>query len=176
MKLLIIADKDDFTWQEGSYDVDVIISCGDVYDPLILEAAVACNCATVFAVKGNHDFASPFPAPIVDLHRHVHEFSEVRFGGLNGSWKYKPRGHFLYEQSEVNGFLDTYPPVDVFVSHNSPRTIHDRDDHIGFDGVLEYIHRHQPRLLIHGHQHINIETVVGETKVIGVYGHRIIEI
>ncbi len=177
MKLLVIADNDDFTWHGGAYDVDAIISCGDVVDQLILQAAAACQCRTVFAVKGNHDLPSPFPAPIIDLHLRVHEFSGLQFGGLNGSWKYKPRGHFLYEQSEVTGFLQTFPPVDIFVSHNSPRSIHDKDDgiHPGFDGLLEYIQKHRPRLLIHGHQHVNIETVIGETRVIGVYGHRMIE-
>jgi hypothetical protein len=30
----------------------------------------------------------------------------------------------------------------------------------------------QPRLFIHGHQHINQETVVGRTRVVGIYGVR----
>ncbi len=177
MKLLVIADSDDFTWQGEARDADAIISCGDVVDQLILSAEATCKCRAVFAVKGNHDSAGPFPAPIIDLHLRIQEFNGVRFGGLNGSWKYKSRGHFLYEQSEVTAFLRSYPAVDVFVSHNSPRSLHDRDDdvHLGFDGLLEYIHRHRPRLLIHGHQHVNRETVVGSTRVIGVHGYRMIE-
>ncbi len=54
------------------------------------------------------------------------EHEGVRFGGLNGSWKYKPRGHFLYEQGEAESLLATLPPVDILLSHNSPRGIHDR--------------------------------------------------
>lgn len=34
----------------------------------------------------------------------------------------------------------------------------------------------QPRWFFHGHQHRNIETVIGNTKVIGTYGHRVIDI
>lgn len=177
MKLLVIADNDDFTWQGTAGDADAIVSCGDVADQLILSAKAVYKCHAVFAVKGNHDSARPFSAPIIDLHLRVHEFDGIRFGGLNGSWKYKPRGHFLYEQSEVAGFLKAYPPVDIFVSHNSPRSVHDKADdvHIGFDGLLEYIQRHKPRVLIHGHQHVNMETTVGTTRVIGVCGHRIID-
>lgn len=70
----------------------------------------------------------------------------------------------------MNGFS----PVDVFIAHNSPRKIHDRDDgvHIGFDAFVRYIERAKPKLFIHGHQHVNIETSVGKTTVVGVYGSR----
>jgi hypothetical protein len=33
----------------------------------------------------------------------------------------------------------------------------------------------KPRILIHGHQHVNWESELGDTRVIGVYGHRTIE-
>ena len=59
-------------------------------------------------------------------------------GGFQDSWRYKPRGHYLYEQSEVEYLLTSFPPVDVFVAHNSPRYIHDRDDnvHFGFEAFV----------------------------------------
>jgi Icc-related predicted phosphoesterase len=178
MKLLVIADNNDFVWSGAACDVDAIVSCGDAVDQLVLSAAKAVRCHAVFAVKGNHDADSPFPAPIIDLHLRVHTLDGIRFGGLNGSWKYKARGPFLYEQAEVTGLLQDYPAVDLFVSHNSPRSVHDKNDgiHFGFDGLLAYIHQHKPRLLIHGHQHVNTETTVGATRVVGVYGHRIIEL
>jgi predicted phosphodiesterase len=178
MKILIIADSNDFTWSGGNEHADVLIACGDTCDQLILQAAEACGCSRAFAVKGNHDFASPFPPPIIDLHLHVEEFGNLRFGGLNGSWKYKKRGDFLYEQSEVDGFMQTFPPVDIFVSHNSPRDVHDKNDnvHTGFDGLLTYVRNHQPSLLIHGHQHTDKETIVDGTRVLGVYGYRWIKV
>jgi len=94
-------------------------------------------------------------------------------GGLNGSWKYKPRGSFLYEQEEVEKMLANFPPVDVFITHNSTRRIH--GIHTGFDGISSYIERTQPQLVIHGHQHINCEARIGSTRVIGAYGHRLLE-
>lgn len=177
MKLLIIADIDDLHWKHGEGRADILLSCGDVADPVILGAARAYQCARIFAVKGNHDSDRPFPKPIVDLHLRVHAFDSMTFGGLNGSWRYKPRGHFLYEQEEVSGLLRAFPPVDVLVSHNSPQGIHDKDDgiHFGFEGLTAYIRRAKPTAVIHGHQHINKETALGETRIIGVRGHRQME-
>jgi Icc-related predicted phosphoesterase len=106
------------------------------------------------------------------------ELGGLRFGGLNGCLQYKPRGAFLYFQEEVDAFLESFPPVDVFISHNSPRGVHDRDDevHTGFSGINRYIERVAPRLLLHGHQHNERETLVGQTRVIGIYGWKVIEV
>lgn len=35
---------------------------------------------------------------------------------------------------------------------------------------------HAPRLLIHGHQHVNRETLSGGTRVVGVHGSRVVEV
>lgn len=117
---------------------------------------------------------APFPAPVADLHLRCETYGGLTFGGFRGAWRYKPRGHFLYEQDEVRRLLDRFPAVDVFVAHNSPRFVHDRDDdvHFGFEALGEYLARAKPRLLIHGHQHINRESRIGATNVIGVYGIR----
>lgn len=178
MKILVIADIDELRWKGGSGQANLLISCGDVSDPVILEAANAYQCSQIFAVKGNHDTPTPFPSPIVDLHLHMEMLGGLRFGGFNGSWKYKPRGHYLYEQEEAMDLLKGFPPVDIFVSHNSPRGIHDKEDeiHTGLDALKTYIQSAKPRLLIHGHQHLNVETLFAGTKVLGVYGQRLIEV
>ena len=172
MNLLVIADDDAFAKTPMNEHADVLISCGDMADPVILKAAQATQCSRIFAVKGNHDGAAPFPPPILDLHLRTETFGGLTFGGFRGSWKYKPRGHFLYEQDEVKSLLAAFPPVDVFVAHNSPRHIHDRDDevHLGFEAFVGYIQRVQPQYFFHGHQHINKETKIGKTRVIGVFG------
>jgi hypothetical protein len=71
MRLLVLADNDDITWAGPSQPVDLVASCGDVYDPLILAAAKACSASQILAVKGNHDLPSPFAPPITDLHLRV---------------------------------------------------------------------------------------------------------
>ncbi|MFC1461393.1 hypothetical protein ACFLQR_02605 [Verrucomicrobiota bacterium] len=47
--------------------------------------------------------------------------------------------------------------------------------HYGFDGLNSYITRAKPKVLIHGHQHVDCETTVAKTRVIGVHGHKMIE-
>lgn len=177
MKILVLADIDEFHWRHGSGQADLVISCGDVSDSLILEAAKAHNCTNIFAVKGNHDPASPFPEPIVDLHMTMKTFGGLTLYGFNGAWQYKPRGHFLYPQAKVRAYMVVVRNVDIFIAHNSPKGIHDKNDdiHTGFEAFTEYIAQFKPLLLIHGHQHVNQETVVNGTRVIGVYGYRMFE-
>ena len=174
MTFLVIADDDSFIKSQTGERADVLISCGDMLDQVIMQTAQAAQCSHIFAVKGNHDGAGSFPAPILNLHLRTENYGGLLFGGFQGSWKYKPRGHFLYDQGEVESLLAAFPPVDVFVAHNSPRHVHDREDevHLGFEAFAGYIRRVRPRLFFHGHQHINQETRIGETRVIGVYGQQ----
>jgi Icc-related predicted phosphoesterase len=178
MKLLVVADDDAVFRNFKSETTDVLIACGDLADGSIIEAARVSASSRIFAVKGNHDTNQSFPPPIVDLHLRVEHCGGLTFGGFHGSWRYKPRGHFLYDQDEVERLLSGFPAVDVFVAHNSPRHLHDRDDevHLGFDAFSTYIARAQPRLFVHGHQHINRESALGRTKVLGVYGAKLIAV
>jgi Icc-related predicted phosphoesterase len=178
IRLLIIADDDSLIRNVPHGHADVLISCGDLCDQTIEHVARACHCRTVFGVRGNHDTASPFPKGFTDLHLSVGEFSGVRFGGFRGSWRYKPRGHHLWEQEEVSTLLRQLPAVDVFVAHNSPRGIHERDSdvHQGFDGFRDYIATARPRYFVHGHQHVNEVTQCLDTSVVGVYGAQWLEL
>jgi uncharacterized protein len=178
VKILVIADDDSAVQSLIPECADILIACGDLADSTILKAAELSQCAHIFAVKGNHDSATAFPLPITDLHFNVEHYSGLKLGGFNGSWKYKPRGHFLYEQSEVERMLLSFPSVDVFVAHNSPLGVHDKEDevHTGFEAFIHYIHRTKPKLFLHGHQHVSIETQIGETRVIGVYGCKRLEL
>jgi predicted phosphodiesterase len=178
MKILVLADDDGVRQDLGHQPADLLISLGDLSDMVILQAAKQVGCKRIFAVKGNHDSGGPFPPPIIDLHFALQSVGAVSFGGFNGSWRYKPKGHFLYEQEEVDCLLAKFPPVDVFVAHNSPGGVHERDTevHAGFEAFNGYIKRAQPRLFLHGHQHVNQDTLVGRTQVMGVYGQRRIEI
>jgi predicted phosphodiesterase len=179
MRLLALADSDDFRWRGPNTPVDVLVSCGDVCDELILDAARCCAAAQILAVKGNHDGAGPFPAPIIDVHLQVVTLpGGCRIAGFNGCWRYKPQGHFLYGQAEAIELMRDLPPVDVLIAHNSPQEIHEADEdvHQGFAALLEYIRRHSPRLLLHGHQHVRCETEVDGTRVVGVFGHAFLDL
>lgn len=174
MNLLIVADDESVGSKIPDCNVDLLVSCGDLSNELIFEAAKKCHCKEILAVKGNHDSSASFPSPIRDLHLIVFPFEGLKFGGFCGSWKYKPRGNYLFENSEVERFLTKFPAVDIFVTHNSPRLIHDREDdvHTGFAAFNQYIERAKPKLMLHGHQHQNVESLIVGTRVIGIYGYR----
>lgn len=174
MTLLVIADDEFVAGRIAQVRADLLLSLGDMPEAIILDLAERCRCAAILAVKGNHDTNAPFREPIRDLHLNTFVFRGVAFGGFRGSWKYKPKGHHLFEHQEVDRLMADFPRVDVFLAHNSPRLIHDRDDevHIGFPAFNNYIHRARPKLFLHGHQHEDVDTMAGTTRVIGVFGHR----
>ncbi len=61
MKILALADNDEFKWTGPNVPVDLLVACGDVYDSLIVTAAQGCSAPYALAVKGNHDSAGRFP-------------------------------------------------------------------------------------------------------------------
>src|ERR1700721_2608549 len=123
MRALILADIDELHWVHGSGHADLILAVGDTADSLILEAADAYGAPRIFAVKGNHDATTAFPEGITDLHLARVEFGGLTLGGFHGAWRYKPRGPYLFEQSEVAALLADFPPVDIFFAHTSPNPV-----------------------------------------------------
>ena len=178
MRVIVIADDDSLVGHMEDESADVLISAGDIWDSTIEKAQAAYGCRAVFAVKGNHDSAAPFASGITDLHFNIARHDGIRFGGFGGSWKYKPRGHHMFEQFEVTKALRSFPAVDVFVAHNSPTGFHERDSdvHQGFEAFTDYIDRVQPEYFIHGHQHVNEVSQRGETSIIGVFGEAAINL
>lgn len=97
MNILVIADDDAFSKTTANETADILISCGDMADAVILQTAQNSQCSRIFAIKGNHDSDASFPMPIFDLHLKTELCDGLVFGGFRGSWRYKPRGHFLYD-------------------------------------------------------------------------------
>ena len=157
---------------------DVLISLGDIWDSTIERAKSLYDCSSVFAVRGNHDSAAHFASGVTDLHLNTTSYDGIVFGGFKGSWKYKPRGHHMFEQFEVFNALRDFPQVDVFVAHNSPCGYHERDTevHQGFEAFTEYIERAQPAYFIHGHQHLNKISQHKNTKIIAVFGETVLDL
>jgi len=178
MRAIAIADDDFMVGQLSPGPVDLLLCLGDIWDVTIEKARATYYPVKIFGVRGNHDGYEPLPGYVTPLHCTVEHFSGLSFGGFNGSWRYKPRGYHLYDQEEVSRMLRSFPRVDVFIAHNSPRGFHERDDdaHQGFDGFIEYIRRERPRYFIHGHQHLSATTQIEETTLIGVFGEVIIDL
>lgn len=178
IKTVIISDDITCVGNLDDEEVDLLISLGDLPDQILIKASQVYQPIQFLAVRGNHDDPQPFPKPIQDLHLQLTEFREVTFAGFAGSWKYKDQGAHLFTQEQASRLLNRFPPVDVFLAHNSPWGVHERDQgvHQGFQIFMEYIERVQPRYFFHGHQHVNEVTRIGNTEVIGVYGEKLVEI
>lgn len=110
MRLLVIADIEDLRWKHGVGEADILLSCGDVSDHVIMDAADAFKCHAIFAVKGNHDSADPFPEPIVDLHRSSKKCLDVTFGGLKGGMEIQAE-RALPLRSIIGGEVSCHLPV-----------------------------------------------------------------
>ena len=172
MRVIVIADDDSLVGKMAGESAEILISVGDLWDATLVKAQDAYGCSKILAVRGNHDSAAQFADGITDLHLNTCKHAGIVFGGFGGSWKYKPRGHHMFEQSEVTEALESFPAVDVFVAHNSPFGYHERDSdvHQGFEAFTNYIDRAQPRYFIHGHQHCNQVSERSRTTIIGVFG------
>ena len=73
--------------------------------------------------------------------------------------------------------------LDIFLTHASPRHIHDKEDpcHKGFECFHDFLKKYEPRYMVHGHIHLynQNEERVGSyynTTVVNAYSHHVIEI
>lgn len=103
----------------------------------------------------------------------------------NGLNQYTDRQMFLKLLALVPNLLfnklryGTY--LDIFLTHASPRHIHDREDpcHKGFACFNWFIKKFQPSYLVHGHIHLYDmnsprTTQVGKTAVVNAYSYTIL--
>ncbi len=111
----------------------------------------------------------------------------LKIFGLDGSQKYS-RGLHQYSEQEMNSkimkniFYLGFGHLDIVLSHSPPRHIHDKDDftHRGFEVFHKIIKNFKPKLWLHGHVHLNnhhenVETTVENTRIVNVYGYKVIE-
>jgi Icc-related predicted phosphoesterase len=176
--------------------VEAVISCGDLpFD--YLEYVVTFLGAPVYYVLGNHD-PSPdgpeYPEGCTPLDGRVVDAGGVVLAGLSGSRMYSGGPNQYTERqmrfrawalsARIMGrSLIGRPPPQVFVTHAPPFGLGDGEDlaHVGFESFLGLIDRHAPTLWLHGHVHLygaKVQRIVSrdQTKVINVFGHRIIEL
>lgn len=180
--------------------VEAVVSCGDLpFD--YLEYIITFLGVPVYYVLGNHDPApdSPeYPGGCISLDGRVIEVGRgeerVTLAGLSGSPMYSG-GPNQYTGRQMGrraralsarirwGRLLGRPAPRGFVTHSPPFGLGDRKDraHVGFEPFLGLIDRHKPPLWLHGHVHLygpdqQRVTNRDETKVVNVFGHRILEV
>lgn len=113
--------------------------------------------------------------------------------GVSGSIRYN-NGQAQYTDAQMKWQLIEMIPkllwnkikygryCDVFLTHASPRHIHDREDpcHKGFECFNWFIQKFKPSLMIHGHIHLYDmnaprTTVSGDTTIVNAFSHIVIE-
>lgn len=187
LNIVTLCDKDYLPEKEEYPEgIDIIFCLGDLTDKWLKDRMEQINPRYgTFGIRGNHDWEYPFPDGIVDLNFKSHTFEiegeSLTLAGVPGSWRYKPYGHWLFSQMEMDDRVPCLPRADILLSHNSPANIgHERQGeslqenpdgpHQGFSALNAYVVTHQPRFLFHGHQHLRKRSQLQETSIIGCYG------
>jgi uncharacterized protein len=203
VKLLCISDRVERVLHGPSLTsyargVEAVISCGDLpFD--YLEYIVTFLGVPLYYVLGNHDpgpEGPEYPEGCTPLDGRVVETGDGGpvLAGLSGSRLYSG-GPNQYTEREMRlrawalsarilrRRLAGKPAPQVVVTHSPPFRLGDEEDpaHIGFESFLGLIDRHEPSLWLHGHVHLygpegGRVAHRGTTKVLNVFGHRILEV
>lgn len=163
--------------------VDVILSLGDMYR---VDLERLSGGAPLLGVYGNHcsrnylrDMRafelSPSHAPV--------SFVTLNNGltilGVNGCVRYSNAAYHQWTQDEYRDMLKGAPRCEWVVTHCPPRGVNDHEDpaHFGVDALREYIDRHRPAHLFHGHTYPEEPvTLVGDTEIHYVHGWALLDV
>jgi Icc-related predicted phosphoesterase len=188
MRVLALADRPfhaDGAARAQQHDVDAILTLGDL-QPSWLETLDRIHVPKL-GVYGNHD-DEPYMTwfGIDDLHlNRIDLDGGPSFAGFQGCVSYRRSGRRVgpsYTQQEASKLARRLPAADVLVCHCPPRGVNDDADdvaHVGFDALRDYVWKHNPRWLLHGHTHPQpgrIVDHVGDTRVVYVNGARVVEL
>lgn len=180
LRFLVFADLHfvDYTKWRAFLEIDrsrfdAVLLLGDIDIMFLKSIKENFSNKAMIGVLGNHDFLGDLIYyGIPDLHGKIATFSEMTFLGIEGCIRYKKEEAPLHEQHDISSMLEDMKSVDIVLSHNSPKGIHDKPDlaHEGYEGLLTYMEHQKPKYILHGHQHKNIQTTYCQTEVLGLYG------
>jgi Icc-related predicted phosphoesterase len=130
-------------------------------------------------VYGNHDHEAYMDwYGIEDLHLRAAQVDGVSFSGFEGCVRYKRDGDHMFSQRAARRLVRDLPPADVLLCHCPPAGVNDDPQdraHVGFEALREWVERHRPRHLLHGHTHPHPGRIVerlGDTRVHYLKGAR----
>jgi uncharacterized protein len=169
--------------------VDLVIGCGDLPADY-LDALSTLYAAPLLFVRGNHDppgRRGDYP-PAAEIDGRVVKDKGLIIAGLEGSIRYSDGAHQYNERQMMVKVIALrarlgFRRLDILITHGPPAGINEGTDapHRGLMAVRRAVEWMRPRLLLHGHVHphgrdIVRESQLGETRVINVVGHRVIEL
>ncbi len=195
MKILCLADEESPSlWEHYSpgslRDYELILSAGDLKAQYLSFLVTMSRCPLLY-VHGNHDESySRFPPEGCDcIDGKLLVYRGLRILGLGGCLRYRDGEHQYTEGQmrrrirRMRRAVKAVGGVDIVLSHAAPRGMGDWDDraHRGFESFAEFIEKHRPAWLLHGHVHLNYghdikrEHVHGETRIVNCCGKHVIE-
>jgi Icc-related predicted phosphoesterase len=199
MRLLVLSDQTvpfvhSQTVAERFADVDMVVSCGDLPADY-LEYVVSTLDIPLLYVPGNHDpddLDVPGGISVDGRLVRVNGFSIV---GLGGSRRYKPKGRHQYTEAEMRWRMVPLLPklmlarirhgrgLDLFLTHAPPFGVHDASDyaHVGFAVFRGFLRYFRPRLMVHGHTHLNqnLKQTISRLHgchIISVFQYRVVDL
>jgi uncharacterized protein len=162
-------------------EVQAIMCLGDL-DRAWIESLAGLELPRL-GVHGNHDPPGVLgELGIEDVHMRSVELCGLTLAGFEGCVRYESGEHHQYTQEEAACLSATLPPAEVLLCHCPPYGINDDASdpaHVGFRGLRDWVERHPPRHLLHGHTHpspTRLVTRIGETAVHWVSGATILEL
>ena len=183
MRVLVLADEPppaDPAELVAANAPDVVVTLGDLAPGRI--ASLADVDVPCIGVHGNHDGPNDLaPLGIRDLHLARVEIGGWSLAGFEGCVRFSDGAH-QYTQEEAVALAAALPPADVLICHCPPYGVNDDPDdpaHVGFHALREWVERHEPRYVLHGHTTPDPRRRVhrmGPTAVEWVRGARVLEL
>lgn len=182
MRVLALADKRpplDPALMAQQMGADAVVCLGDL-DRAWIEPLMVLDRPRV-GVHGNHDPPGLLrEVEVDDLHGRRTSLGGLTFAGFEGCVRYGRGGAHHYTQRAAAKLARRLPGADVLISHCPPLGINDDPGdpaHVGFEGLRDWVERHEPRHLLHGHTHPVGGRVVsryGNTRVHWVHGAKLL--
>ncbi len=181
--------------KERFYDIDMIISCGDLPE-YYLDFVVSTLNVPFFFVHGNHDPSGgkQSMAGGINLDEQVVFFRGLLLAGLEGSIWYNGGIHQYTQRAMYFKYLKMLPrlewkrlkygrSIDILVTHAPPAGLHEGEDlpHKGFHTFSLINKKFSPRYHFHGHTHLydhkeNRRDHMDGTMIINAYSFQVVQI
>jgi uncharacterized protein len=159
----------------AAYRPELIVLLGDL-EPAWTEGLAAVELPKL-GVLGNHDAEDALSAiGAQDLQLRRVEVGGLSFSGFGGSPRYSHDGDNEWAEEEAAKLVGRLPAADVLLTHSPPAGVNDEPDdpaHRGSPALREWVERHRPAWLLHGHTLPHPTRRVGrlsDTRVVHVRG------
>jgi Icc-related predicted phosphoesterase len=154
---------------------ELIVLLGDL-EPAWTDGLAAVDLPKL-GVLGNHDAPDALEAVGAEpVHLDRVEVGGWSFSGLGGSPRYSRDGANEWTEEEAAELVERLPVADVLLTHSPPAGVNDEPDdpaHRGSPALREWVERHRPAWLLHGHTMPHpahrVERL-GDTRVVHVRG------